>query len=154
MKGRADNAEAQLCVFYVGAQLYAVDLKRVDEILRPAPLTRLPEATDLFEGVAHVKGELVPVIDARKLLHAEGSPPPKRKPKLLICWIGRRKLGVQVDGVSEVMNVTVAELKPAPRLSANAAVIGMCGPPEEPRLLLDLRALLDRPAAASVRSTS
>jgi purine-binding chemotaxis protein CheW len=49
-----------------------------------------------------------------------------------------------VDGVTEVLRLTRSSLKPAPPLmtAAQPYVVGVAGPPDRLRLLLDLKALL------------
>jgi purine-binding chemotaxis protein CheW len=135
----------QLCAFRVGEQEYAVDLMRVEEILRPPPVTPLPRAPAVVEGVAHLRGAVVPVVDLRRCL---GAPLPEvagRRERLLVCLLGRRRVALRVDAVLEVMRVARADLRPAPPLSVEAGtpfVVGVCGSPERLRLLLDVKVLL------------
>jgi purine-binding chemotaxis protein CheW len=135
----------QVCAFYVGAQQYVLDLRRVKEILQPPPVTPLPRAPAYLEGVVHLRGEVVPVVDLRKRLPA-GAPPPHAKAKMLVCLLGRRKLALIVDGVAEVVRVELSRLKPAPAIGGMDApyVLGVCEAPNGLRLMLDLRALLTR----------
>lgn len=146
------DREVQLCAFYVGKQEYAVDIRRVAEILHPVPVTPLPQAPSFLEGVVNLRGNIVPVVDVRKRLGVEAGP--TRKMKMLICRMGRKRLALIVDGVSQVFKVKVSELKPAPPVGGEGSlpyVVGVCGKPGRLRLLLDVKALLGpapRPAEA------
>jgi purine-binding chemotaxis protein CheW len=134
----------QLCAFYLGREEFAVDLMRVEEILQPQPVTAVPRAPAFVEGVVNLRGTIVPVVDLRKRL-GTGEPPPRVRPKLLVCLLGQRRIGLMVDGVSEVSRVARSALKPAPALHATGSaphVIGAYGPPSRLRLLLDLKVLL------------
>jgi purine-binding chemotaxis protein CheW len=133
----------QLCGFYVGSKEYVVDVKRVEEILHSQTVSRLPEASLLIEGALCIRGATVPVIDLRKHLHL-GWPPKNSNPKCLICRVGRDRVALLVDEVSEVVQVKKEEIRPLPAGMANGVVyvLGMCGPPQKPKLLFDLKALL------------
>jgi purine-binding chemotaxis protein CheW len=135
---------AQLCAFWVGAEEYALDIMRVEEILQPLKSTPVPNAPDFVEGVLSLRGQILPVVDLHRRL-GSGTPPPKAKPKLLVCRVGRRQVALRVDGVSEVVRVHRRDIKPAPRFPGKggaAYVVGVWGPPQRMKLLLDLKALL------------
>jgi purine-binding chemotaxis protein CheW len=140
----------QLCAFRVGAEQYAVDLRRVDEIIQPPQLTRVPNAPPFVEGVIHVRDHLIPVIDLRRRLGLPRSPPALR-PKCMICRVGREWVAILVDGASEVLRVAMSDLRPVPRLLFSPArpyVIGVCGAPDDLTLLLDLKAVFAPEAPA------
>jgi purine-binding chemotaxis protein CheW len=141
----------QLCAFQVGAEEYAVDIMRVEEILPPQPLTAIPRAPAYVEGVLQLRGAVLPVVDLRKRLLGPGAAAPART-RLLICLLGRRRVAMAVDRVTEVVHVRRSDIKPAPALLAGNArpfVVGVWGPPTRLKLLLDLKALLAADAAAA-----
>jgi len=147
------DAEVQLCAFFVGNEEYCIDIRRVEEILQPLPVTPLPRAPAFLEGVVSLRGAVVPVVDVRKRLGV--APAPGGKSKLLVCLVGKKRLGLLVDRVSQVVRTTVGELKPAPPLSREGlapCVVGVCGPPDKMKLLLDVKALLQSEAPAGVRA--
>jgi purine-binding chemotaxis protein CheW len=133
----------QLCAFVVGDEEYAIDIMRVDEILPPQKTTQLPGSPVWITGLLQIRGTVLPVVDVRARL---GARPARKglKPKLLICWIGRRRVALAVDAVTGVMNVRRGEIHPPPALvgTARPPVVGVCGPSDRLRLLLDVKALL------------
>lgn len=142
--------DIQLCAFFLGAQEFVVDIHRVEEILHPLPITPLPRAPAFLEGVIHLRGTIVPVVDPRKQLGL--TPRVGGKPKMLICLAGRRKVALLVDGVTQVLKVKRSELKPAPSPVGPEGVpyvLGVYGKPERLWLLLNVKALLGsgRPVA-------
>ena len=142
----------QLCAFFVGAEEYVVDIMRVEEILPPQRLTPIRGAPAFIEGVIHLRGSILPVVDLRKRLLGPDAPVPTRT-RLLVCWLGRRRVAFAVDRVSEVVRLRRSEIKPAPAIGAVGPapfVVGVCGKPEQLKLLLDLKALL---LAEMVRDT-
>lgn len=147
---RSESAEppkdptVQLCAFRVGNEEYAVDIMRVVEILPPQAITPIPRAPAIVEGVMQLRGAILPVVDLRKRLLGPDVPAAPRT-RLLVCLLGRRRVAVRVDRVTEVFRVKRSELKPAPAFASGGRtpfVVGVWGPPERTRLLLDLKALL------------
>ena len=141
----------QLCAFQVGAEEYAVDIMRVEEILPPQALTTIARAPAYVEGVMQLRGAVLPVVDLRKRLLGPAAPAPART-RLLVCLLGRRRVAMAVDRVTEVLHVRRSDIKAAPPLLSGGArpcVVGVCGPPTRLKLLLDLKALLAADAAAA-----
>jgi purine-binding chemotaxis protein CheW len=139
----------QLCAFYVGAEEYAVDIMRVDEILQPQTVTPVRSAPDHVLGVMNLRGAVLPVVDLRRRL-AAGNPPRGLKPKILVCLFGRRRIAFAVDGVTQAMRVAWDALKPAPAATQDTRpyVVGVVGNGPRMTLLLDLKALLQAREAA------
>ena len=54
--------------FALGAENYAVDILRVQEIRGWEPVTRVPNAPVYVKGVLNLRGTIVPVIDLRQRL--------------------------------------------------------------------------------------
>ena len=154
------NALVQLCVFFVGSEEYAVDIMRVEEILQPQRLTPIRGAPPFLEGVIRLRGSIIPVVDLRKRLLGQGEPVNTPKTRLLVCWLGRKRVAFTVDRVTEVLRLRRSDIKPAPALGSVGPapfVVGVYGEPEATtrekrstqergserlRLLLDVKALL------------
>jgi purine-binding chemotaxis protein CheW len=135
----------QLCIFRIGPVDYAVDLRRVEEIVAVPKLTPLPLAPPGFEGVVNLHGAVFPVVDARKRLGAEISTQPRerKRERLMVCRIGHRRVGLIVDAVSNVLRVPKAQLRPAPSLGTNPIILGVYGEHQDLKLLLDIIALFE-----------
>jgi purine-binding chemotaxis protein CheW len=145
----------QLCSFRIGGEDYAVDLMRVREIIHPLPITPVPRAPASVEGVVRLRGEVVPVLDVRKRLGVATNPP-SRRTRFLVVNVARRRIGLVVDEVCEVLRLPRRALRPAPPLGEDGAprfFLGVCGGEGAPagrrggagplRLLLNVKALLD-----------
>ena len=59
----------QLVGFTIGKELFGVDILMVQEIIRAAPITPVPNSPDFVEGVINLRGNILPVIDLRKRLN-------------------------------------------------------------------------------------
>lgn len=135
-----------LCSFEVNGGAFAIDLRRVREILRPTKITAVPKAPAFLEGVIDLRGAVLPVVDLRKRL---GRPQPAADPlnRLVLAWVGRREIGLLVDRVAGVLRLSRTELLPAPDLWLEQGArlfVGACHDPGGGLvLLLNLRALLE-----------
>jgi purine-binding chemotaxis protein CheW len=132
----------ELCAFWVGSAVYAIDVARVDEVLPrvvPLPVPGLPEHV---EGVVHLQGVSVPIVDLRRLL-PPGTPPRTAKPKVVVAWLGRRRVGLRVDGLAGVQQFHERDVTP-PGGGDPGPVIGAVESREGPWRLLDVKALLHR----------
>jgi purine-binding chemotaxis protein CheW len=133
-----------LCSFKVGGEGFVLDLLRVREILRPMKVTPVPKAPPYLEGVIHLRGAVVPVVDLRKRLGVasiEDGP----QNRLIVCWVGRRQVGLIVDHVTDVIRIPRSRLLPTPDLWLEGGAryfLGVCGDPPDLKLLLNLKALL------------
>jgi purine-binding chemotaxis protein CheW len=141
-----DIHEIQVACFRLGNDLYAVDIMRIKEIIRPQKLTSLPKAPDFVDGVLNLRGNVVPVLDLRKrfdlpILDSGQSS------RLLIVKVVGQLLGLVVDDVTEVIAVPVKDIKPPPQVVNGVGgeyLLGVCLSSESLIMLLNLDKLLTR----------
>src|SRR6056300_316897 len=93
--------EVQLACFKVGPELYALDIMRIKEIIRPQKLTPVPKAPSFIEGVINLRGSVIPVADMRKRFD-QPIDEDTRKSRIVICSLAKRNIGLLVDEVKEV----------------------------------------------------
>ena len=60
------GSDNQFVSFLLGGEEYAVDIMRVQEIIRISSITKVPRMPDFVEGVINLRGKVIPVIDLRK----------------------------------------------------------------------------------------
>jgi purine-binding chemotaxis protein CheW len=120
------DPQKSLVGFLVGDVHYAVDINKVREIVNPLKLTSLPHMPSEVAGVADHRGEVVPVIDLRVRF---GLPPADlgRGTKWILIDVGERRVGLVVDGVTEVFGTGGEELRPTPQVGGNQDVRGIAG---------------------------
>jgi len=123
----APDAVVELCAFQVGDEEYLIDIHRIREILQLVPITPVPAAPPFVEGVADLRGEVIPVVDVRKRLGLE--PRGGVGGKLLVVNVGGQMLGLLVDAVVEVVRTTRSRIGPPPALVTGGArlFLGVCG---------------------------
>jgi len=73
------------------------------EVLLPPTVSRLPHTPDWLQGVANVRGALVPVVDLVTAFGLEGHA--DRRAYLLISGSGENAMGLLVDGLPVLQHV-------------------------------------------------
>lgn len=114
----SDNGDpcAEFLTFSLGDEIYGVDILKVQEIRGYDTVTRLPNAPDFIKGVINLRGTIVPVVDMR-LKFQLGRVDYNEFTVMIILNIARRVVGMVVDGVSDVMQLTPNRFV-RPRISA------------------------------------
>lgn len=113
---RNKKDEIQLAILMVGNERYALDIMRIKEIQRQQTITRIPKVPDFVEGVIHVRGAVIPIVDMRKRLDLPATEY-SRKTRIVIANLGGKIVGLLVDEVNEVIRVDRASIGAAPSLT-------------------------------------
>jgi len=139
-----DIQEIQVACFRLGEDLYAIDIMRIKEIIRPLKLTALPKFPAFMEGIINLRGTVIPVVDLRRrfdLTDIEVT----SSTRLLIVSLAGPVLALVVDEVTEVVTVPVKDIKPPPQLGGGIDaeyLIGVCLVKQELIMLLNIDTLL------------
>ncbi len=136
--------ENQQVIFEVAGESYGVDIAVVESIIKVQPITIVPHAPPFVEGITNLRGEVLPIIDLHKRF---GMPvrEPTRDSRIVVVSMGNIKVGMIVDGVSEVLTVPHENIEPPPAMvtSMNSAFItGIAKVGERLVILLDLGKVL------------
>jgi purine-binding chemotaxis protein CheW len=141
---RETRQEVQLACFKVGPELYALDIMRIKEIIRPQKLTPIPKAPSFIEGVINLRGAVIPVADMRKRfdqpINAEN-----RKNRIVICALASKVIGLMVDEVTEVKRFGRNEIAPAPQFIQGPQAdyfLGVARRDDDLIMLIDLEKVL------------
>jgi purine-binding chemotaxis protein CheW len=145
----------QVLTFAIGDATYGIDIPCVQEIRGWSPVTRLPQAPADVLGVLNLRGSIVPVLDLRLKF---GSTNVQYTPITVIIVVsvtsakGPREFGMVVDGVSDVIDITPEDVKPAPDLgatSSGAYIRGLVPVTGRMVVLLDVALLIGKEFSAA-----
>jgi len=141
----------QLVSFYLGAEEFAMEILKVQEIIRMVDLTRVPNSPAFVEGVINLRGKVIPVIGLRKRFGMEPKEHDKQT-RIIVIEIHGTVIGFVVDSVSEVLRIPADTVEPPPRLakSDREYVSGVGKLPSRLLLLLDVNKLLSDAETAAV----
>lgn len=114
----AGGASRQYLTFALGAEEYAVEILRVQEIRGYTAATPIPKAPPWVKGVMNLRGTVVPVFDLRLKF---GMPPKEydRFTVIVVVNVEARVVGMIVDGVSDVLDIDAASIDTTPDLGAH-----------------------------------
>ncbi len=112
-------AELQIVVFELGDERYGLDIATVYEIIRHQPITAVPKAPAFVEGVINLRGRIIPVVDLRERFGMDRSDLTKAS-RIVVADAGGTRVGLVVDGVSEVLMIAGDAIEPTPDVAANA----------------------------------
>jgi len=112
-----NRAELIFLVFKLGDAEFGLPIDAVVEVAQlPSQITKVPKAPKFLEGVANLRGDVLPVVDQRRrfdmppLAHAEGR-------RLIVIKTDRHRAGLIVDSVSDVLRAQPDAVEPPPDLT-------------------------------------
>ena len=118
---KASEQQGQYLTFMLGGEVFAIGILSIKEIIEYGNLTEVPQMPDFIKGVINLRGAVVPVID----LGARFGKSPvgvSRRTCIVIIEVeheaGQQVLGVMVDAVNEVLDISAAEIEPPPSFGA------------------------------------
>lgn len=110
-------AARELLSFTLGAENYAIDILKVQEIRGYEAVTRIANSPAFIKGVVNLRGHIVPIIDLRVKLGL-GEARYDASTVVIILNVLGRVLGIVVDSVSDVIALAPDAVKPAPEFGA------------------------------------
>ncbi len=105
--------ESQLVTFLLNDEEFGFDIMSVQEIIRLPKLAKVPRTPPYVDGIANLRGVVLPVIDMRTRFGMERAPETDRT-RVLVVDINGVKTGLQVDRVKQVTSVLRSEIEPPP----------------------------------------
>lgn len=106
MKITANNETSKIVLFSLDEPRYALHLYSVERVIHAVSITPLPNSLEKVMGIVNVQGEIIPVIDIRKIFHLT-SHEICVDDQFIIAKTSKRRVVLVVDeviGVSELLN--------------------------------------------------
>ena len=133
----------QLVSFQLGREVFAIDILDVQEIIRLAEITPVPNAPHYVEGMVNLRGKIIPIINLRARFGLCVTDPTKDT-RVVVVEVGHVILGFIVDSVEEVIRLPkecIEPLSPTGRGGADECQRGVARVNGCLVLLLDLELL-------------
>ena len=134
----------------LGGEAYGIAVLKVREIIRLQKITPVPQMPDFVKGVINLRGRVIPIIDLR----VKFGLPAETAERTCIVVVQVKlpsaafvQMGLVVDAVEEVANLTAEDIEPAPGFGVQIDVrylLGMAKVKGAVKTLLDI----DRVVAA------
>ena len=89
----------------MGDEMFGIDIKYIDNIVRMQRITRVPKAQTFFKGVINLRGEVIPVMSLRLKFDFEEEEITGKTRILIIKPDAQASVGIIVDSVKEVLTL-------------------------------------------------
>ena len=110
---RTFDGTLEFATFYLGELLLGIDIHRMQEINRHLELTPVPHAPEYVSGVVNLRGEVVTILDLRRILGLE---PREITPQCrnIVVNSSSEQIGLLVDRIADVVTARADEIDPPP----------------------------------------
>src|SRR5262249_44159271 len=123
-----------------------VRIEQIQEIGTVGSITRVPGAPSYVRGVMNLRGKIVSIIDMKEKLGFEPIPQDKlQTSRILVAQLGIRLVGILVDEVDQVLEISAAEVETSSKvIPVNARYIsGIAKHGERLIVLLELNEIFN-----------
>ena len=120
-----ENDEEKFLIFRSSGVQYALSTDFVMEIFTSVDITAVPLMPEYISGVINLRGQIVPIVDFRLLLGRF----PEEEPCAIILDINGTSIGILVDTVDQMVDISRGAILPVPAQNEHPMVNGMCTVP-------------------------
>jgi purine-binding chemotaxis protein CheW len=136
--------DSQYLTFALSKEEYAIEILRVQEIKGYSAITPIPNTPPHIKGVMNLRGTVVPIVDLRIKF---GLPDVEYNQftVIIVVNVSNRVVGIVVDSVSDVLNISAEEVEPPPSLGAGtdtSFLIGMAKSSDRLIAMLDIEKVI------------
>ncbi|HEX3583498.1 MAG TPA: chemotaxis protein CheW [Thermoanaerobaculia bacterium] len=115
-----DTTQLELLTFTIAGEQYAVDIEQIVEIVRPRPITRVPNAEGSIVGIVSLRGTIVTLIDVRKRLR-QSKTDETPDTRIIVVDHHGETIGFEVDRVLRVVKIGRKDVEPNPVVHSSEA---------------------------------
>ncbi len=140
----AEQSGGEYLTFTLGSEEYGIEILKVQEIRSYETVTKIANTPDFIKGVINLRGNIVPIVDLRirfKLSNVAYND----TTVVIILNLDNRTMGIVVDSVSDVLQLTNAQISPVPELVSNIDtkyLLGLGTVNESMLILVDIEQLM------------
>lgn len=143
-----DARAGKYLTFQLANEEFGIGVLKVREIMGLLEITAVPQTPPHIKGVINLRGKVVPVIDLRLKFGLPASEYTQRTCIIVTQVQGESAsvlMGIIVDGVSEVLNLSAAEIEDTPDFGEDIGsqyLLGMAKSKGKVKILLDIDKVL------------
>lgn len=131
--------------FTLADECYGVEVLKIREIIRMQKITPVPQMPEHVKGVINLRGKVIPVVDLRVKFNLHAGEATERTCIIVVDVDGgqgvNQLLGLVVDAVEEVLNVSEEDVRPSPDFGTHLSTdccLGIARIKDSVKTLLDI----------------
>ncbi len=117
-----DKHVEQFLTFELAGEAYGIEILKVQEIRGWEPVRKIPNTPSFVKGALNLRGSIVPIIDLRERFNMEKV---EYTPTTVVIVISIEteaskdiRMGIVADAVSDVLDISLADIKESPNLGS------------------------------------
>jgi purine-binding chemotaxis protein CheW len=144
----ADTRAGKYLTFHLDSEEFAIQVLKVREIMGVQEITAVPQTPVYVKGVINLRGRVIPIIDLRMKFALPQAEYTQRTCIVVVdvhSEVGRMLMGVVVDGVTEVLNLSPTEIEDTPEFGNGIVmphILGLAKTKGKVKILLDIDRVL------------
>jgi len=141
---RDDTRAGKYLTFFLSSEEYGVEILKVQEIIGRMPITPVPLTSKYIRGVINLRGKIHPIMDLKVKFGMEQTIITDET-CIIVINTSSLMMGILVDKVSEVVNVTSGDIEDTPSFGADVEteyLLGVGKTGGRIRLLLDIEKVI------------
>jgi len=135
---------SEYLTFTLASETYGIDILKVQEIRGYDSVTRIANTPEFIKGVINLRGVIVPIVDLR-IKFRVGEVSYHEFTVVIIINVLDKVVGIVVDGVSDVVQLSGEQIKPAPEFGGaleTRYITGLGTLNDEMLILVDIEKLI------------
>lgn len=139
------NLAGKYLTFTLQGESYGIAVLKVREIIRHVAITSVPQMPAHIRGVINLRGKIIPVMDLRRRFNFSNIGNSDQTCTVVVqVKLADGKdtpMGLEVDGVEEVINLSASDIEETPNFGSQIAVdyiLGMAKVKGVVKVLLDI----------------
>lgn len=105
--------------FYVGQNVYGVEIRYVLQIIGLQEINAMPEMPMYMKGFINLRGNIIPVVSMRERF-GQYDEPYNERTCIVIVSVGEREIGLIVDAIKETTTIEPDRISPQPSTTQSA----------------------------------
>ncbi|HHN66322.1 MAG TPA: hypothetical protein ENK09_13275 [Nitrospirae bacterium] len=101
----------QHIAFELGREEFSIPILQIQEIIKPVPVTRMPESPEYITGIINLRGKVIPVIDLKTRMSIPDNGSSEKDQRVIVVNTGTLTVGGIVDAITGVIEFTEEDIK-------------------------------------------
>ncbi len=115
--GVTDENGIQYLTFYLGHEVYGINISYIKEVIEYIPVTKVPLVPEYIAGVVNLRGNIIPVLDVVQLFFTKNLSDNKFSDIIIIEINDGGQdftVGILIDAVKEVVSISHENIDETP----------------------------------------